>query len=216
MQKWFSKSDQTGLQKGPEKWAKVTNMASKSALKTGFQKNIETMMIFITPHLWIELWLQRELDFHFLIRCVFGTLLGLILEMLWDAKWRPRPSKNHFKKTSKTWCQTWAQTGPKGGPKMEPKSSKMKSWKHLVSRVAPKWPPDPLQDRFWKGFGTILGPCSSVFLAYLWWFLHAFFSKMLHQKNAAESFQETASLFESCHLALNSSLANVNELSGPC
>ena len=163
-------------------------------------------MIFSTPTpLWIELWLQRELDFHFLIRCVFGTLLGLILEVFWEPKWRPRPSKSHFKKTSKTWCPKWPQIGPKGGPKMEPKSSKMRSWKHLVSRVAPKWPPDPLQDRFWRGFGTILGPFSSVFLTYFWWCLHAFCSSMLqtntfkitrnHQKNAAESFQETTSLF---------------------
>ena len=132
-------------------------------------------------------------------------LLGLILEVFWEPKWRPRPSKSHLKKTSKKWCPKWPQTGPKGGPKMEPKSSKMRSWKHLVSRVAPKWPPEPLQDRFWRGFGTILGPFSSVCLTYVWWFLYAFCSSMLqtttfkiirtHRKNAAESFQETASLF---------------------
>ena len=122
-------------------------------------------MIFSTPTpLWIELSCRRELDFHFLIRCVFGTLLDLILEMFWEAKWRPKPSKSHLKKTSKKWCPKWAQNGPKGGPKLEPKSSKVRSWKHLASRVAPKWPPDPLQDQFWRGLGTILGPFSSVFL----------------------------------------------------
>ena len=163
-------------------------------------------MIFSPPTpLWIELSCRRELDFHFLIRCVFGTLLDLIWEVFWGAKWRPRPSKSHFKKTSKKWCPTWVQNGPKGGPKMEPKSLKMRSWKHLVSKIAPKRPPDPLQDRFWRGFGTILGPFSSVFLTYVEWFLQAFFSSMLqtktfkitrtHQKNAAESFQETTSLF---------------------
>ena len=88
---------------------------------------------------------------------------------------------------------------------MEPKSSKMKSWKHLVSKMAPKRPPDPLQDRFWRGFGTHLGSFSSVFLTYFQRFLHAFFSSMLqtktfkitrkHQKNAADIFQETVSLF---------------------
>ena len=134
-----------------------------------------------------------------------GPLLGFILEVFWDPKWRPRPSKSHLTKTSKKWYPKWAQNGPKGGPKMEPKSSKMRSWKHLVSRAAPKRPPEPLQDRFWRGFGTILGPFSSVFLIYFWWFLHAFCSSMLqtntfkitrnHQKNAAESFQETISLF---------------------
>ena len=135
----------------------------------------------------------------------FDPLLGLILEVFWEPKWRPRPSKSIFKKTSNKWCPKWSQTGPKGGPKMEPKLSKMRSWKHLVSRVAPKWPQEPLQDRFWRGFGTILGQFSSVFLTYFWWCLQVFFSSMLqtntfkitrnHQKNAAASFQETTSLF---------------------
>ena len=49
----------------------------------------------------IELSCRRELDFHFLIRCVFGTLLGLILEVFWEPTWRPKPSKSHLKKTSK-------------------------------------------------------------------------------------------------------------------
>ena len=127
----------------------------------------------------------------------FGGLLGIQME----AKAIKKPSQKNIKKL----CLKWSQTGPKWGPKMEPKSSKMRFWKHLVSRVAPKWPPDPLQDRFWKGFGTILGPFSSVFLTYFLWFLHAFCSSMLqtntfkitrnHQNNAAESLQETASLF---------------------
>ncbi len=59
-------------------------------------------MIFSIPTpLWIELWLQRELDFHFLIRCVFGTLLGLILEVFGEAKWRPRASKIGSQKSFK-------------------------------------------------------------------------------------------------------------------
>ena len=92
---------------------RVSNL--KSHPKTGFQKNIENMMIFSTPTpLWIELWLQRELDFHFLIRCVFGTLLGLILEVFWEPKWRPRPPKSHFKKTSKNDAQNEAKLVPKG------------------------------------------------------------------------------------------------------
>ena len=145
----------------------------------------------------------------------FDTLLGLILEAIWEPKWRPRPSKSHFKKISKKWCSKWAQSGAKGGPKMEPKSSKMRSWKHLVSRVAPKRPPEALQDRFWRGLGTILGPFSSVFLTYFWWFWYTFLSSMLptttfniimnHQNSAAESFQETASLFvPSCIEQFNS------------
>ena len=129
---------------------------------------------------------------------VFDPLLGLILEVFWEPKWRPKPSKSHFKKTSKKWCPKWPQTGPKGGPKMEPKSSKMRSWKHLVSRVAPKRPPEPLQDRFWRGFGTILGPFSLVFLAYVWCFLHAFFSSMLQK----ETFEITRISSQECNREL--------------
>ena len=79
------------------------------------------------------------------------------------------------------------------------------SWIHLSSKMAPKSPSDPLQAPFWPDFGTILGLFSLVFLAYVWCFLHAFFSSMLqtktfkitrkHQKNASESSQETVSLF---------------------
>ena len=159
-------------------------------------------------------------DFQVLMLTPFGSHFGGLLGAQMEAKAINKPSQKSIKK----WCPKWGQSGPKGGPKMEPKSSKMRSWKHLASRVAPKWPPGPLQDRFWRGFGTMLGQFSSVFWTYVWWCLHAFCSSMLqtktfkivrkHQKNAAESFKKQ--LLSSCHLALNSSLANVNELSGPC
>ena len=145
------------------------------------------------------------MNFSFRFWPPFGSHFGGVLGAQMEAKVIKKPCQ----KTSKTWCPKLPQTGPKGSPKMEAKSSKMKSWKHLVSRVAPKWRPEPLQARFWRGFGTILGPCSSIFLTYVWWFLHAFCNSMLqtktfkitrnHQKNAAESFKETASLFvQSC------------------
>ena len=154
---------------------------------------------------------------------VFDPLLGLILEVFWQPKWRLRPSKSHPKKTSKKWCPKWPQKGPKGNPKMEPKLSKMKSWKHLVSRVAPKWRPEPLQARFWRGFETILGPFSPIFLTYVFDFcMHSVAAccKQKHSKSQGivKRMQQRASkkqLLSSCHLALKSSLANVKELSGP-
>ena len=131
------------------------------------------------------------------LRSLFGGVLGTQME----AKAIKKPLQKNIKKVMPKMNPNWSQMRSK----MELKSSKMRSWKHLVSRVAPKWPPDPRQDRFWRGFGTILGTFSSVFLTYFWWFLHAFCSSMLqtntfkitrnHQKNAAESFQETTSLF---------------------
>ena len=41
MQKWYPKSHQNCLQKGPQKWAKIIKMGSKSHPKMGFRKNIE-------------------------------------------------------------------------------------------------------------------------------------------------------------------------------
>ena len=96
----------------------------------------------------------------------------LVLAPFWVSFWRCFGSSNggqghqkNIAKNTNTWCPKWAQTGPKGGSKMEPKSSKMRSWKHLVSRVAPKWPPDPLQDRFWRGCGTIFVCFSDMFFS---------------------------------------------------
>ena len=151
---------------------------------------------------------------------VFDPLLGLILEVFWEPKWRPRPSKSHLKKTP---TEMMPKMSPKG-VNMESKSSNMKSWKHLVSRVAPKWPPDPLQDRFWRGFGTILEQFSFVFLTMFADFGTHSVAACYKQKRSkswgiTKRMQQRASkkqLLSSCHLALKHSLANVNELSGPC
>ena len=72
-----------------------------------------------------------------------------------DPKSSKMPSRRHIKKTSKNDAQNEPKLVPKWGPKVEPKSPKMMSWGHLCTRVAPKWPPDSLQARFWTGFGTI-------------------------------------------------------------
>ena len=130
----------------------------------------------------------------------FGSHFGGVLGAQMEANAIKKPPQKNINNND-------AQYEPKLVPKGLPNWShndKMKSWKHLASRVAPKWPPEPLQDRFWKGFGTILGPFSSVVLTFVCWFVHAFFSSMLqtktfnitrsHQNNAAESFQETAYL----------------------
>ena len=152
----------------------------------------------------------------------FGSHFGGVSGAQMEAKAINKPLQKNIKKK---WCPTWAQTDPKWGPKMEPKSSNMRSWKHLVSRVAVKWPPEPLQDQFWKGVGTIFGLCSSVFVWHLLGvFCQHFLAACCKQKcsnsqGITKIMQQRASkkqLLSSCHLALKSSLANVNELSGPC
>ena len=186
MQTWYPKSDQNGLQKGPQKWSKITKMGSKSHPKMGFQKNIEKMMIFSTSTpLWIELWLQRELDFHFLIRCVFGILLGLILEVFWEAKWRPRAwksgSQKSFKNMSKKWLifdRFWGPFGvPNGARKVQirvPKSDLASSRVLGGSRgrfgtyVWSFW------DLFWNDFGVHFWLIAVLVLMYLKRFLWRF------------------------------------------
>ena len=51
-----------------------------------------------------------------------------------EAKAIKKPSQKNIKKMMPKMTPNWS----KGGPKMDPTSSKMRSWKHLVSRVAPK------------------------------------------------------------------------------
>ena len=41
----------------------------------------------------------------------------------------------------------------------------MSSWKHIVSRVAPNWLPEPLQDRFWRVLGNLLG---AIFVSFFY------------------------------------------------
>ena len=108
------------------------------------------------------------------------------------------------KKHQTKWCPKWAQIGPKGGPKMEPNRQnevfQVPCFKG-GSQEASRAPPGSILKRFWDHFRTIFVSFSDIF----WWFVRAFCSSMLqtktfkitrnHQKNAAESFQETASLF---------------------
>ena len=130
----------------------------------------------------------------------FGSHFGGVLGAQMEAKAIKKPLQKNIKEMMPKMSPNWCQRGSQIGAKIV-KSEVLEAPCFLV---APKWPPDPLQDRFWRGFGTHLGPRSSVFLTYVRCCLQAFFSSMLqtntfkitrkHQKNATESFQETASL----------------------
>ena len=95
----------------------------------------------------------------------------------------------------------WSQRGSQNGAKIVKNEVLEASCFKDGSQVASRDPPGSILERFWDHFGTIL----VNFLTYFLWFLHAFCSSMLQtktfkiirnqQKNAAESFQETASLF---------------------
>jgi hypothetical protein len=135
----------------------------------GFQKNIENMMIFSTPTpLWIELSCGRELDFHFLIRCVFGSLLGLILEVFWEAKWRSKPLKSHLKKTSKKtmpkMTQNWSQRGSQNGAKIIKNEVLEAPCFKDGSQEASRPPPGSILERFWDHFGTMFVSFSNILI----------------------------------------------------
>ena len=87
------------------------------------------------------------------------------------------------------------------------------------SQEASRPPPGSILERFWEHFGTIFVNFCTIF-----WLIFACILQQhvanqnvqirrKRQKNAAGSFQKQ--LLSSCHLAWKSSLANVNELSGP-
>ena len=176
--------------------------------------------------LWMWLKCGKYKQHQWFSRFGFGPLLGFILEVFWEPKWRPRPSKSHLRKTSKNDCQNEPKLVPKGVPTW---SRNHQKW-GLGSTLLQGWLPSGLQtplgsilERFWDHSGTMF----NVFLNLLF----VVFACVLEQhvantdlqnhkescKNATTNFQARTSLnLCSCHLVLKSSLANVNELSGPC
>ena len=133
-------------------------MGSPCPPKTGFQKTIEKMMIFSTPTpLWIELWLQRELDFHFLIRCVFGTLLGLLLEVFWESKWRPRASKRGSQKSLKIMTNKHSFFDRLWGPFWVPNGARKVQIRGPKSDLGSSRVPGSLQGSIWHLFLMIVG-----------------------------------------------------------
>ena len=90
--------------------------------------------------------------------------------------------------------QHWSQRGSQNGTKIIKRDVLEAPCFKGGSQEASKAPP-----------GSILERLFVSFLTYVWWFLYALSSSMLqtksfkiirnHQNNAAQSFQETASLF---------------------
>ena len=142
-------------------------------------------------------------DFHVLMLTPFGLHFGGVVGAQMEAKAIKKPSQKNIKKIIPKMSPKWSQRGSQNGAKIVKHEVLEASCFKGGSQVAPIQ--SPPQDWFWRGFWTMLWPFSSVFLTYVWWFLHAFCSSTLqtntfkitrtHQKNAAESFQETASLF---------------------
>ena len=136
-----------------------------------------------------------------------------------EAKAIKKPLQKNIKKMMPKMSPSWSQRGSQIGAKIV---------KSLGSTLLQGWLPSGLQTPSRIDFGEVLGP--------FWDHVRQFFSRMfgdfyMHylaacckQKRSKEQgitkrIQQRASkkqLLSQCHLALNSSLANVNELSGPC
>ena len=185
---------------GSNLWKMTIFITLECASSLVNSKNIKEFQLWVLTPSWVS----------------FGGVLGTQME----AKAIKKPSQKHINEM----MPKWANTGPKGGPKMEPKSSNVTSWKHLASRVVPKWPPEPLQDRFWIGFGTIWDHFHRFSLTYVGdYCMHSLAACCKHKRSTSQGIikrmQQRGSkkqLLSSCHLALKSSPAKVNELSGPC
>ena len=175
MQKWYPKSDQNGLQKGPPKWAKITKMGSKSHSKTVFKKNIEKWP-FSAP-LNVAKVCKGQQNRWFSCSGL-GSLWGLFLGSFWEPKWRPKAwksgSQKSFKNRSKKWSifdRFWGPCGvPNGARKVQiraPKSDLASSRVLRGSRgrfgtyVWSFW------DLFWDDFCLIFWLIAVLVLMYL-------------------------------------------------
>ena len=131
----------------------------------------------------------------------FGSHFGGVLGAQMEAKAIKKPLQKNIKKMMPKMTPNWSQRGSQNGAKIVKNEVLEAPCFKGGSQVASRAPPGSILERFWDHFGTMF----VNFLTYVWWFWDAFFSSMLqthtfkiirnHQNNAAESFQETASLF---------------------
>ena len=150
MQKRYPNSDQNGLQKGPQKWATISNMGSKRHPKMGFQKNIKKCWFSGPSNVAHVLQITaKSMKFKFWCWPPFGSHFGGVLGAQMEAK----ASKKVFQKNIKKRCPTWAKTGPQMGSQSGAKIVKndvLGSPLHKGgSQVASRPPPSSILDRFW-------------------------------------------------------------------
>ena len=84
-----------------------------------------------------------------------------------EAKAIKKLSQKNIKKMIPKMTPNWSQRGSQNGSKISSRRGALGIFTEIpkAPRKIPKAPPpEPLQDRFWRGFGTIWEPFSSVFL----------------------------------------------------
>ena len=138
-----------------------------------------------------------------------------------EAKAIKKPLQKNIKKMMPSMSPNWSQRGSQNGAKIVKNEVLEAPCFKGGSQEASRAPPGSIWERFWDHFGTISVSCSKICFCYF--STHSLAVCYKQQRSKSEGvikrMQQRASkkqLLSSCHLALKSSLANVNELSGPC
>ena len=141
-----------------------------------------------------------------------------------EAKALKKPLQKNINKIMPKMNPNWSQRGSQNGAKIVKNEVLEAPCFKGGSQVASRAPLGSILERFGDHFGTILGPFRQFFLHIFNDFCTHSVAACCIQKGSKSQgiikrMQQRASkkqLLSSCHLVLNSSLANVNELSGPC
>ena len=162
MQKWHAKSDENGLQKGPQKWAKIIKMGSKSHSKTVFKKTSNNYN-FQHPWMWPKCVRVTKInDFRVLV-------LGPFWVSFWECFGSPNGGQNLQKVTSKKhkkmmpkMTSNWSQRGSQNGAKIIKNEVLEAPCFKGGSQVASRPPPGSILERFWDHFGTMFVSFSNI------------------------------------------------------
>ena len=160
------------------------------------------------------------MNFRFWFLHPFGYHFGAVLGAQMESKAIKKPPQKNIKNMMLKMTPNWSQRGSQNGAKIVKNEVLEASCFKDGSQVASRDPPGSILERFWDHFGTMLVNFLTYFCDFC---MHSVAAccKQKHSKSQGitKRMQQRASkkqLLSSCHLALKSSLANVNELSGPC
>ena len=139
-----------------------------------------------------------------------------------EAKAIKKPSQKSITKMMPNMNPNWSQRGSQIEAKIIKNEVLEVPCFKSGSQVASRPPPGSILERFWDHLGTIFISFSGIYFFYDFC-MHSVAACCKHKRSKSQGntkrMQQKASkkqLLSSCRLALKSSLANVNELSGPC
>ena len=138
-----------------------------------------------------------------------------------EAKAIKKPLQKNIKTMMPKMSPKWSQRGSQNGAKIIKNEVLEAPCFKGGSQVASRPPPGSILERFWDHVGTIFVSFSDMYFDDVCRHSVAACCKQIRStlQGIIKRMQQRASkkqLLSSCHLALKSSLANVNELSGPC